>query len=86
MDEKQFEKMRCLGYVCRCYRKSIDKKLSDVARDVGTSFQNVSAFEKGKNNNANIFVWYVQNGLNEDFKMFDRFIKWFGCGENGEII
>ena len=86
MDEKQIAKMKCLGFVCRCYRKSLDKKLSDVARDVGTSFQNVSAFEKGKNNNANIFVWYVRNGLNEDFNLFRNYIELWGGGENGADV
>lgn len=77
--------MKCLGHVCKCFRRSIDKRLSDVAREVGTTFQNVSAFERGRNNNANIFVWYVRHGLNNGFELFQQYVDLWG-DNNGEDI
>lgn len=71
---------RDLGATCRRFRKSIDKKLSDVARDTGYTLQNISAFERGQNNNMKIYLWYVERGLN-------YFIDFTKAGENnGENV
>ena len=71
---------RDLGATCRRFRKSIDKKLSDVARDTGYTLQNISAFERGQNNNMKIDLWYVERGLN-------YFIDFTKAGENnGENV
>lgn len=71
---------RDLGATCRRFRKSIDKKLSDVARDTGYTLQNISAFERGKNNNMKIYLWYINNGLD----YFVDFTK--GGVNNGENV
>lgn len=71
---------RDLGATCRRFRKSIDKKLSDVARDTGYTLQNVSAFERGMNNNFKIYLWYANHGL-------DYFVDFTKGGENnGENV
>lgn len=54
---------RQLGEICRNFRRGIGKTLSDVANDTGYTISNISAFERGKNNNAYIYMWYTQHGL-----------------------
>lgn len=55
-----------VGRTCQEFRESINLYQYDVARDLGCSKENVSAFERGKNNNASILLWYIAQGLTFD--------------------
>lgn len=53
-----------LGRICKTYRKyTLKTSQREVAGDIGVTGQNVSAFERGKNNNAKILLWYIERGL-----------------------
>lgn len=52
-----------LGEICKSYRKTLNKKLTDVAHDTCYSVANISKFENNKNYNYLILLWYVKNGL-----------------------
>lgn len=52
------------GSLCKKYRQEVlEKTQKDVAKDLGYSQENVSAFENGRNSNNIIFMWYVRNGI-----------------------
>lgn len=53
-----------LGKECKEYRNSINMLQLDVAIDTDYSVESISAFERGRNNNLKIFLWYVENGYN----------------------
>lgn len=58
MDNKE------LGRRCKLYRRyKLKATQNDVARDTGYSKNNISAFETGRNNNANILLWYIERGF-----------------------
>lgn len=38
----------------------------DVAKDLGYSVENISAFENGRNNNMRILIWYILHGMQMD--------------------
>lgn len=52
-----------IGKACKNYRKSINKKLVDVAVDTNYSVSNISKFEHNEVNNIHIFMWYIKNGM-----------------------
>lgn len=58
--------LKTLGNRCKQFRISMGVYQRDVAKDTGYSLENVSAFEAGRNDNARIFLWYIQHGLNVD--------------------
>lgn len=43
-------------------RKKAKVKQSQVARELGYSLENISAFENGRNNNAEILLYYIKKG------------------------
>lgn len=51
-----------LGRMCAEYRKQIGVTQSEVAREVGCSRSNISAFEHGRTDSALIFLWYIKAG------------------------
>ena len=56
--------MRRLGVMCKNYRKyTLKVSQRKLACDIGVTGQNVSAFERGKNNNARILLWYIEHGM-----------------------
>ena len=61
-----------VGRTCKEYRESINLYQYDVAKDVGCSKENVSAFERGKNNNASILLWYIAKGLVFDADLLEE--------------
>lgn len=64
--------LKQIGQKCKQYRESIGYIQTDVARDLGYSVNNISSFENGRNDNAQILLWYFANGMMyEDF--FDNF-------------
>lgn len=54
---------KVMGKLCQDYRKSINKTQADVSTDTEYSIENISGFENGRNNNLNIAMWYIYNGL-----------------------
>lgn len=66
--------LKQIGPKCKQYRESIGYKQTDVALDLGYSVNNISSFENGRNDNAQILLWYFAHGmLYEDF--FDNFVR-----------
>ena len=43
-------------------RKKAKVKQSQVAKELGYSLENISAFENGRNNNAEILLYYIKKG------------------------
>lgn len=60
MDRVTLKKM---GERCRSFRKSIGYRQADVAKETAYSVENVSSFERGRNDNLMIFLWYVDHGM-----------------------
>lgn len=54
-----------LGEYCRMARRNKGLNQYDVAQDTGFTQQNISAFERGENNNALLLLWYIKHGLLE---------------------
>jgi len=52
-----------LGKLCQSHRVKLNKTQFQVAIDLNCSKENVSKFELGKNDNVNIFLWYLLHGL-----------------------
>ena len=52
-----------LGKICQKFRKELGYLQRDVAKDTGYSVENVSAFERGINDNSLILLWYLSKGL-----------------------
>lgn len=57
-----------LGEYCRMTRKNKGLTQDDVAQDTGFTQQNISAFERGENNNAMLLLWYIKYGLMDVLK------------------
>ena len=55
-----------IGLMCQEYRKAMGVYQKEIAQDLGCTTQNISAFERGENNNALIYAWYVHHGLYDD--------------------
>lgn len=60
--------LESLGELCRLVRTHRGYTQQDVAEALGTTNQNISAFEKGLNNSAVILLWYVRHGLVEELR------------------
>ena len=43
-------------------RRQAKVKQSEVAKELGYSLENISAFENGRNNNAEILLYYIKRG------------------------
>lgn len=60
--------LKQIGPKCKQYRERIGYIQIDVARDLGYSVNNISSFENGRNDNAQILLWYIAHGMKyEDF-------------------
>lgn len=53
-----------IGKKCKDFRLSLEISLTQVAKDVGYTRQNIWNFENGLNHNYRILMWYVEHGLN----------------------
>ena len=68
--------LKALGAACKEFREfDLELTQAQVAEQIGCSKENVSAFECGRNNNARILLWYIEQGFgieqevqNGDFK------------------
>lgn len=54
-----------LGGVCKMYRTTYLNGVGQktIAEELGCSRESISQFERGRNPNAVIFLWYIQHGL-----------------------
>ena len=57
---------KTLGKRCKKFRTSLGITQTDVARELGYSLENVSAFECGRNDNCRILLWYLFHGFSID--------------------
>lgn len=57
------ERLKEIGKKCKEYRIKAGYKQTDIARDLGFSMENISAFETGRNDNALILLWYIAHGM-----------------------
>lgn len=65
---KKNDILKTLGAACQYYRtEALNRKQIDVSRETNYSIENVSSFENGRNNNAMIFLWYVNHGFSDQF-------------------
>lgn len=55
--------LKQVGLMCKTYRRAIGFRQIDVAADTGYSVENISAFERGRNDNLEILLWYFDNGM-----------------------
>lgn len=53
------DKLLTIGRFCQGIRKEKGKTQLDVALDTGYTVSNISEFERGHNNNAILFSWYI---------------------------
>ena len=52
-----------IGIICGKFRKTLNLTQADVAKATGYSTGNIGHFEQGRNDNLNILLWYIMNGL-----------------------
>lgn len=55
-----------IGLRCKLFRIEHGYTQEQIAREIGYSKENVSAFECGRNNNCRILMWYVARGMSID--------------------
>ena len=58
---------KLIGKRCQRYRQYIRFSQNEVAKDTGYTQTNISAFEVGLNDNAQIFMWYICHGMPIDY-------------------
>ena len=55
---------------CRIYRTmKLNKTQEDISKELNCSQENISAFENGRNGNPLILVWYIENGLLNEYSI-----------------
>ncbi len=64
MNHVKIAPLRDVGVQCKEFRKQQGYYQSAVAKDLGYSTENISAFETGRNDNARILLWYLAHGFN----------------------
>lgn len=52
-----------IGTICKWYRERIEITQREVGEETGYSQRNISAFERGINDNGTILLWYLAHGL-----------------------
>lgn len=68
-----------IGKICRDYRLTIGRSLSDVAGECGVTPGAVSKFETEGRNSFNIFMWYIEHGLDISIAMSEN--RCVCCGD-----
>lgn len=57
---KREEVLVRVGQICKAARRREGYSQMDAALDAGYCLSNVSSFERGLNNNASVFMWYLR--------------------------
>lgn len=55
--------LKTIGHAASEWRREHGIRQLDIAIELGTTFTNISAFERGKNDSANILLWYILHGF-----------------------
>lgn len=55
--------LKVIGERCRQYRKALGYRQADVAAETSYSVENISLFERGRNDNMMILLWYLDKGM-----------------------
>lgn len=55
--------MEAVGADCRKLRHEKGLRLKDVAQETGYAVETIQSFERGRNRNVLILLWYLKNGL-----------------------
>lgn len=58
------ENMQKFSLNCRCFRLLNYYSLRDIAKDLDYQPAIINKFERGLNNNAIVYNWYIQHGYN----------------------
>lgn len=58
--------LTAIGARCQEFRKSAGYAQWCVARDTGYSIETISSFERGRNDNGIILLWYIAHGMTYD--------------------
>ena len=75
MKDKTIQKR--VGEKCQEYRvNKLKLTQREIADEIGYSKESVSAFETGRNNNCEIFLYYVSKGLLLDYSIEDLIGWW----------
>lgn len=56
-------RLEIIGTTCKNFRRGLGYNQKQVASDTGYSVENISLFERGKNDNLKILLWYIKKGL-----------------------
>ena len=62
-----------LAYACGVWRHEQGIRQSRIAEDLDLTSTAVSNFERGKNNNAAVFLWYIKHGFIVEW--YERFLN-----------
>lgn len=54
-----------IGKQCQLFRYDRGYTQVEIAEDLDYCVENISAFERGKNDNLRIYLWYVLHGFTE---------------------
>ena len=65
---KRDAKLKQIGAACRMIRVKHGATMQEIADKTGTTRQNVWAFELGRNNNAILYNYYMEE-LDKDFPL-----------------
>ena len=55
--------LEIIGRACRDFRILHGVTQYEIAKQVRTTMQNISEFERGRNDSATIYNWYLQAGM-----------------------
>lgn len=58
-----------LGEMCARVRRRHGITQVQVAIDTGYSTENICAFERGRNNNAMVFAWYIRRANDHEIEL-----------------
>ena len=61
--EKKKHTLKTIGRAAGDWRREKGIKQIEIAIELGTTLTNISAFERGFNDSAIIFLWYVLHGF-----------------------
>lgn len=75
------ENMQKFSLNCRCFRLLNYYSLREVAKDLDYQPAIINKFERGLNNNAIVYNWYIEHGYNHNI---DYIKIW--CEENNRKI
>lgn len=61
--ENKRHTLKVIGRAAGDWRRENGMTQLDIAIELGTTFTNISAFERGRNDSATILLWYILHGF-----------------------